>query len=365
MAIDERTARRLLHLAGEGASRSEPAALSLLTALKTALVGSGETAGAQRGRKGGQRRTAYAEHETARILARSEWRAGVLSPTAAQAQAMRWLERTGVPPREKLVATCVYLHAASGDFAAALRLLREPPEPTRRRVQQSENAYLALLSAVAEPGAAEHAVVALQLMVSAGVRPSLRTRVAFMRMAARIQQTRANASATVRARRVAPHAPAGAYVPGTARFWEGGGAATAPLVPLLEALRAEMRSSDEGSAGEANEEEETDAEARAKIDFGGGAVTAGDEEDGAMQDAAVAAAAALVLDTRTAALLERIDKLMSPVGSGGTDGFSIAEQMAKAQRREAVRVAPGGSRKAPPTQSSSSGPEVNHPQERA
>ena len=100
-------------------------------------------------------------------------------------------ERTGVPPREKLVATCVYLHAASGDFAAALRLLREPPEPTRRRVQQSENAYLALLSAVAEPGAAEHAVVALQLMVSPGVRSSLRTRVAFMRMEARIQQTRA------------------------------------------------------------------------------------------------------------------------------------------------------------------------------
>ena len=315
MRVDEHTARRLIFLAGEGAASREPAALSLLSALRSAMFGEGEAARAQRGRLGAPRRSEVAEHEAIRILARAECRAGVSSAAVVQEQALARLSAAGVAPRANLVATCVYLHASQRDFPTALRLLSDPPAAARENMSRAgEGPYLSLLSAVSQPGDAPHAVEALTLMLSAGVRPTLRTRIAFARMAARAQRTRALEATTRRARRAGPHVPS-AHVPGGSRFWSP---TALPLQPLLDALRSEGVAASGGLPG-----------AEGARDEGAGANGDGDDDKGG---GVVAAAAEMMLETRTAALLERIDELMR--ASSG-DGAALASLVSTVSTRQA------------------------------
>ena len=70
-SADERTARRLMHLAGEGARRDEPGAEELLRALQSALFRDGGDDASCFSQRGRRRRGALQEHEAARTLARA------------------------------------------------------------------------------------------------------------------------------------------------------------------------------------------------------------------------------------------------------------------------------------------------------
>ena len=120
-ALNTRHAQRLLHTAGEAAGRGQTGARELLQELRLALFGDGPTARAQRGKA---RRSATAEHEMSRTLARALCRAGMVSPAAAQTQMLSRLAQVDVAPRRSSLATFAYLHASDGNFAAALELLR-------------------------------------------------------------------------------------------------------------------------------------------------------------------------------------------------------------------------------------------------
>ena len=120
-AADERTARRVLHAAGETAHAGAPGGLELLRALRGAMFdagsgdGGGGGGGAQRAvltpsraQRSGGRRSERAAVEAVRTLARAEWRAGLSSPLAAQEEALARLRAAGLSPTPRLAATCVY-----------------------------------------------------------------------------------------------------------------------------------------------------------------------------------------------------------------------------------------------------------------
>ena len=347
LRVDERTCRRLLHESGEGVRRRSPGALALLQATTAALLGDGLTASVQRG---GARRTAAKEHELVRVLARAEWRAKLRQPAEAQQLALSRLARVDVAPRPRLLATLVHMHAASGDFGAALRALEAPPGARRPAAEQAaapgnapeaadddvpnmddaaaprppsswllhgapalvsvETPYLALLSAVRSPTHLESAIEALKLMALAGVRPTLRTRIALARMAGRLQTAQEGAPGRMPA--VAAPSP---RVPGAARFWGlesvgatpgGTRAATAGSLPVAQWLELLRR-------------EEGRRAASGAADESGGSAT----DDAAL----VGAASDLILESRMAAHLERIREIMeSNVDVVRGLARSIAEQ---------------------------------------
>ena len=351
LRVDERSCRRLLHESGEGVRRRSPGALALLQATTAALLGHGLTASVQRG---GARRTAAEEHELVRVLARAEWRARLRQPAEAQQLALSRLARVDVAPRPRLLATLVHMHAASGDFEAALRALKAPPGARDPAAEQAvapgnapeaadddgpdaaasapgaavprppsswalhgtpalvsvETPYLALLSAVRSPTHLESAIEALRLMALAGVRPTLRTRIALARMAGRLQAAQEGAPGRTPA--VAAPSP---RVPGTARFWGlesvgatpgGTRAATAGSLPVAQWLESLRR-------------EEGRTAASGAADEGGGSAA----DDAAL----VGAASDLILESRMAAHLERIREIMeSNVDVVRGLARSIAEQ---------------------------------------
>ena len=347
LRVDERTCRRLLHESGEGVRRRSPGALALLQATTAALLGDGLTASVQRG---GARRTAAKEHELVRVLARAEWRAKLRQPAEAQQLALSRLARVDVAPRPRLLATLVHMLAASGDFGAALRALEAPPGARRPAAEQAaapgnapeaadddvpnmddaaaprppsswllhgapalvsvETPYLALLSAVRSPTHLESAIEALKLMALAGVRPTLRTRIALARMAGRLQAAQEGAPGRIPA--VAAPSP---RVPGAARFWGlesvgatpgGTRAATAGSLPVAQWLELLRR-------------EEGRRAASGAADESGGSAT----DDAAL----VGAASDLILESRMAAHLERIREIMeSNVDVVRGLARSIAEQ---------------------------------------
>jgi hypothetical protein len=314
-------------------------------------LGDGLTASVQRG---GARRTAAEEHELVRVLARAEWRARLRQPAEAQQLALSRLARVDVAPRPRLLATLVHMHAASGDFGAALRALKAPPGARDPAAEQAvapgnapeaadddglyaaasapgaavprppsswalhgtpalvsvETPYLALLSAVRSPTHLESAIEALRLMALAGVRPTLRTRIALARMAGRLQA--AQEGAPGRPPAVAAPSP---RVPGTARFWGlesvgatpgGTRAATAGSLPVAQWLESLRR-------------EEGRTAASGAADEGGGSAA----DDAAL----VGAASDLILESRMAAHLERIREIMeSNVDVVRGLARSIAEQ---------------------------------------
>ena len=297
LRADERTARRLLHVAGEGAGRGEAGALELLDTLRAALFGEGTASKGPLVQRSGARRSAAAEHEIVRTLARATWRAGLGDATSVKEVAMARLEAVGVPPRPKLLATLAHLIALDGDFKAALRLLASPPTVAAgsgsdgRQLGAAgaavagvrhEGAYLAVISAVRASDEIEHVIGALHLMLRQGVAPTLRTRIALARMAARVQGSVAGAHQAHPTRAGHVSAPP---LPGTARFWQP---LPLPWDALFDALRRE-----EGAAAAT---QPTADEVRA---------------------AQVAAAADLVIDARAAALLEQISAIMRASSDGG------------------------------------------------
>ena len=288
---DERTARRLLHAAGEGVARGEAGALQLLLALRNAMFGDGfdYSVSAQRSGKG-KRRSETAEHEAVRVLTRASWVAGLEPASVLVEQALQRLEAADVRARPRMVGACAYLNAAEMDFDAALSLLASPPSGTVSPL--GEGPYLALLSAVRKPEHIEHAVSALRLMLSSGVVPTLRTRIAVARMAARVQRAPRDPH-TERAQ----HAPGYAPLPGSSSFWRPTGVQL-PWDSLFDALRRE-----EGP------------------EKGAGAVS----REVAPSKEYIEAAADLVLDARTAALLERIATLMKASGDGGAMASLLSE----------------------------------------
>jgi len=173
-----------------------------------------------------------------------------------------------------------------------------------------ETPYLALLSAVRSPTHLESAIEALRLMALAGVRPTLRTRIALARMAGRLQAAQEGAPGRTPA--VAAPSP---RVPGAARFWGlesvgatpgGTHAATAGSLPVAQWLESLRR-------------EESRTAASGAADEGGGSAA----DDAAL----VGAASDLILESRMAAHLERIREIMeSNVDVVRGLARSIAEQ---------------------------------------
>ncbi|KAL1526138.1 hypothetical protein AB1Y20_014866 [Prymnesium parvum] len=239
LSIGERSALQLMHAAGELAARDEArraAAHDLLRALEAALFGGGVTAMWQRG---GWRRSETAEHEATCTLARSFCRAGLLSAADASQLLLDRLERAGVRPRLRALATCVFLHADKGDFQRALQLVEEltRPDPAQAQLssgrrtlwlsenkQLTETPFLSVLAAVRSTAHLPHALMALQLMAAAGVAPTLRTRLAICKMAIRLKNAHLAAGD-------------GRRLPGSARFWKAIDADGAPPMSSLVALR--------------------------------------------------------------------------------------------------------------------------------
>ena len=303
MAVDEHTARRLLDSAGEGARRGVPGAKALLVALRDAMFGEAGAALVQRLES---RRSAAAEHAAVRALARAEWRAGLLSATAAQESAVRRLSDAGLRPTPKLIGTCVYMHAASGDFYSAIDLLksigRSIGSSVDRRRAASESPYLSLIAAVRAPTQLVHAIEALRLMLAAGVAPSLRTRVCLLRMAARVQQTRAGLSAI--------SVPLGTPpVPGSSRFWDQ---LPVPLDTALSAIGTEIVDGFEG----------VDVEAE------------------------MAVAADMVLSARMGALLDRMNELVDATNLSGSGVKSALAEMVRRQQEPIAQPPPPPRRRA-------------------
>lgn len=308
--LDERTARRVINVAGEGARRGEPGALELLHMMREALFGEGTAHKAAFVQRGGGRRTEAAEHEAVRVLARATWRAGLADASSVREMALSRLDASAVPPRPRLVATCAYLSAAEGDFPSALRLLSTPPalsaEPTARSSSGEEAAqgspspampesvYLAPVAAVRTPDDIVHAVDALRLMLNAGVAPTLRTRIALVRMAARMQQsTLAPPPFSARAGHITA-----TRLPGASRFWQP---MPLPWDALFDALRREDAGGDAARRHTSNEQHATQ----------------------------VAAAADLVLDARSAALLDRIATIVT----ASSDGDALASLLHDSARQ--------------------------------
>ena len=336
--VDERTACRLLHVAGEAARAERPGAHALLAALRGAMFGEGGASAVQRGR-GTLRRSSRGEEEAIRTLCRAEL--GTYGRVACVKQrALERLGALGLPPSPKLLSTLVYQHAAHGEFDSALQTLRELAAPRAHGAPprgRGERPYLAVAAAVRRAEHAEHAVAALRLMVLAGGEPSLRTRVAFARMAARVQQARL--SETDAASRVARHLAAHARLPalpGASRFWGPLPQQPLPLRPLIDALRddisdaegaatdgaiegggtlARQGGNDGGAAGrrahEANDDVSVVSAASAEANARDGAVH---------EHTRVAVAAEFVLEVRVAALLERITVLQR----ASNDGAALA-----------------------------------------
>ena len=266
--IDEKTARRLIHCAGEGTRRSEPDAGALLEALTGAMFGCDGSAEVQRAV---YRRSSVAQLDAVRTIARAEWRAGVCSALAAQEQALARLKAAQVAASPRLVATFVYMHAAQGHFGAALSLLGVKLPGGAPSTLRSERPYHALLGAIHRPVDVDHAIEALRLMLSAGLCPSLGTRLALITMAERLQQ------AQLRQRRMDSLAPVPALpIPGAARFWAP---QSLPVQRWLAALQQETADEPEGWMA----------------------------TDGPL----VGAAADLILETRMAAHLQRIAQIMN------------------------------------------------------
>lgn len=214
------------------------------------------------------------------------------------------------------------MHASASDWTRALALLtpasRRGPESRQHTpdvwgeaLHRSETPYLALIGAVRSPAHLEHAVAALRLMLGAAVPPTLRTRVALLRMASRAQHQR-NSAGSERARTARPAAEGGAqggahtvdgpapptYLPGAHRFWSH---LPTELQPTLSALDAVGR--------EAGEDDGT-----------GG----------------VALAADLLLGARMGALLGRINVLAADSGACSTGTLaSLVIEEAAAERRAA------------------------------
>ena len=124
------------------------------------------------------------------------------------------------------------VHAAEGDFEAALRVASGVASMTDGTNPHAvEGAYLAVVAAVSRPAEIDHAVAALRGMLHAGVAPTLRTRVAIARMAARSQRHQLKAM-----RRLSIEAEQRAqYALDVAQHGAGG--------PLLEQARAPWRRS--------------------------------------------------------------------------------------------------------------------------
>ena len=290
-AMDERTARRMLHLTGEGAAARDPGAVALLEALRTAMFGEdGLSATAQRG---STRRSMKAEHEAVRILARAEWRAGLGDARCVQRMALERLRHAAVPPQRKLLETCVYLHAKQGDFPASLALLNDPF--CAREQMRSEGPYLALISAISQPDDVDYAVAALRSMVAGGVIPSLRTRIAFARMAARVRQ--AKVAQVTTARRRAAHVPCTAPLPSASSFWNPS-AQELPLEPFVNALESEDAAACQ------------DPGATSTTDIHHHGPSEDEPPQHARRHAHLTVAAELVLEIQIGALLERIESLM-------------------------------------------------------
>jgi hypothetical protein len=318
VGVDERTARRLIHAAGEGTRSGQRGAKELLEALRAALFDQGDSGPAVAQRAVG-RRSVTAEHEAVRVSARAQWRAGVRDANGVRRWAISRLEEVGVPVRPKLVATCAHLLASSGDFAEALRLIEEPPCQQGEMRRAAEGPYLAVLAAVGRLEHMDHALTTLQLMVAAGIEPTLRTRIAFARMAARAQQARAIESATARGRQhPVPRVP----LPGRSRFWHPQPAL--PIEPLIRALHLE----------ELDEDPTVDPTAsRDAPEPAANSLTAADphiaETSPRAEDsrafAAAATAADLVLEVQVAAVLERIGVLMR----ASTDGATLATMLSQ------------------------------------
>ena len=262
--VDDKVCWRLLHSAGEGASQGNPDAFRLLSAVSAAMFGHGPAARIQRT---GARRSATAEHEATRTLMRAEWRAGIRRAADAKTHALARLTKVGVKPRPRLLASCIYWHAAEGDYSAALKLLESPPPafysesiideddkglpsatPALVAQTDSESCYLALLGGVRNPHEVEHAIAALQLMVIAGIRPSLRTRIALARMAVRLQLWQ-----TAGAERPPIIDSPLPRLPGGARFWgveayrrpTNAASKALPIENWLAAMRREVDIADE------------------------------------------------------------------------------------------------------------------------
>jgi hypothetical protein len=190
-------------------------------------------------------------------------------------------------------------------------------------LHRDETPYLALFAAVRTPAHLEHAVAALRLMLGAAVQPTLRTRVALLRMAGRAQHER-NFAGSERARTARPSGEGDAhtvdgpapptFLPGAQRFWSH---LPTELQPTLSALDAVGR--------EAGEDDGT-----------GG----------------VALAADLVLGARMGALLERINVLASASGAGSTGALaSLVIEEAAAERRAASKPLSKAERRRPKTAS--------------
>ena len=305
IGVDERTARRLLHTSGEGAHVGAPGALELLLALSDAMFAQGE-ATAVVAQRGTRRRSAGAEHEAVRVLARAQWLAGLGSAASVYEHAINRLQIAHVPPRPRLVATCVYLAGMEGDFDAALRMLSSSNND--KPAAFGEGVYLSLLYSIRQPTQVEHAISAIRCMLAAGVAPSVRTRIALARLAIRVQRENAEAHArgTERAGHVHGSRPP---LPGASRFWR---TSALPWDSLFDALRRE------------------DAEETSGVDAGPAAGTS------RRPHGHMAAAADLILDAQAAALLERIAQLMN----ASQDGSAMAELL-----RASAQVGRGSSDK--------------------
>lgn len=343
---DERVARHLMHRAGEGAHLRQPGAHALLTALSAAMFDGHHAVSALHAsaQRGDLRRGGAAEHEAVRTLARAEWLAGFGRAAEVQSRALRRLRAADVAPLPKLFATCVYMHAAQGDFVTAVQMLEASAAKdasaaadgfgaAAAAVHLTETPHLALLAAVRRPAEVEHAVGALRLMVTSGVRPTLRTRIALARMADRVQQARG--AANVREGLAGVPSPP---VPGSARFWEP---QVLPVDRWLEALRVEARQhsstgarEEEGGSGgdggrgsSGSSVDGSDGDGSKRADGG-----SGDGDDAAIDRAIDRAAGELILEARMATYLARIEEIME----GGTglvvDKLRRIEPLAKGPR---------------------------------
>ena len=288
-AMDERTARRMLHLTGEGAAARDPGAVALLEALRTAMFGEdGLSATAQRG---STRRSMKAEHEAVRILARAEWRAGLGDARCVQRMALERLRHAAVPPQRKLLETCVYLH----DRETSPRLCASERSVLRPRADAQRRAVPCALSAISQPDDVDYAVAALRSMVAGGVIPSLRTRIAFARMAARVRQ--AKVAQVTTARRRAAHVPCTAPLPSASSFWNPS-AQELPLEPFVNALESEDAAACQ------------DPGATSTTDIHHHGPSEDEPPQHARRHAHLTVAAELVLEIQIGALLERIESLM-------------------------------------------------------
>ena len=192
-ALPERTVRAVLRALSRAAAARDPNTPALLQELETALFDAG--AGGPAAQRSVCRRTDAALHELVRLCARAEWRAGAQSAAGAHARARSRLAAARVAPREGMLATLAYMYAADGDIAGALALLRSSGDAradgwSLRPGAATEAPFVAAISGLRYTDQLPAALSVLQHMALARVRPSLRTRAALGAMAVRMREYR-------------------------------------------------------------------------------------------------------------------------------------------------------------------------------